>query len=109
MSYSYCITEECKHTKMSNVKELSQEEVRARFENLFREIVANEIQCDKWEQADVVFRNGKASESFDDVEFLMASHQNGASLLYSSQSQGNGVYSVISKDSRVSFSCRPKS
>lgn len=89
---------------MSNVKEMSQNEIRVRFENLFQQIVADEVNCGEWQQTDVVFRHGQFSSSFEDVEFLMASHQNGASLLYSSQQQGSSVFSVISRGSRVSFS-----
>ena len=91
---------------MSNVKELSKEDIRARFETLFEQIVKNEVNCGEWQQTDVVFRNGQFSESFQDVELLMASHQNGASLLYSSQDQGSNVYSVIGNGSRVSFTYR---
>jgi len=89
---------------MSNVGELSKDEIRVRFESLFEQIVADEVNCGEWQQTDVVFRNGEFSSSFADVEFLMASHQNGASLLYSSEKQGSSVYSVISRGSRVSFS-----
>ena len=88
---------------MSNVKELSKDEIRVRFENLFEQIVADEVNCGEWQQTDVVFRNGQFSSSFADVEFLMASHHNGASLLYSSEQQGSSVYSVIGRGSRVSF------
>lgn len=91
---------------MSNVIELSQDEIRDRFEQLFQQIVSDEVNCGEWQQADVVFRNGKFSKSFQDVELLMASHSNGASLLYSSQDQGSNLYSVIGHGVKVSFTSR---
>jgi 3'-phosphoadenosine 5'-phosphosulfate sulfotransferase len=91
---------------MSNVIELDQTEIRARFEGLFEQIVRDEVNCGEWQQADVVFRNGQFSQSFQDVELLMASHHNGSSLLYSSQGQGSNVYSVIGNGAKVSFTYR---
>lgn len=93
---------------MSNIKEISRAEIQAQFEKLFRELITNDLTVEEWAQADLVFRNGQASNNFADVEFLMASHQNGASLLYTSQSQGNSVYSVIGDNSKVSFSVRKR-
>jgi 3'-phosphoadenosine 5'-phosphosulfate sulfotransferase len=92
---------------MSNVKELSQADIKARFEKLFEQIVQDEVNCTEWQQADIVFRNGQFSKSFQDVELLMASHASGSSLLYSSQNQGSNVYSVIGNGARVSFTLRP--
>ena len=91
---------------MNSLKESYQEKIQAHFEELFRDIVLEQVKCSKWQGADIVFRNGKKSSNFDDVEFLMASDSNGASLLYSSQDQGSSVYSVISANSRVTFTKR---
>lgn len=91
---------------MSNLKSLTNGEIKEQFETLFRQLVTSELPCRQWQQADIVFRNGKASDNFADVEFLMANHQNGTSLLYTSQSQGSSVYSVVGRERRVSFTCR---
>lgn len=91
---------------MSNVKEMTKDQIKAQFEDLFRTLTLENPAPDEWPQADIVFRNGQASGNFSDVEFLMASDRNGGSLLYTSQQQGSSIYSVISGGARVSFSCR---
>lgn len=91
---------------MSSLKELYKDKIQAHFEDLFQDIVLEQVKCTKWQGADIVFRNGKKSDNFEDVEFLMANDSNGASLLYSSQNQGTSVYSVISENSRVTFTRR---
>ena len=91
---------------MSNIKELTRAEIQEKFEEIFRQHIASDLSGESWNQADVIFREGKASNNFADVEFLMASHQSGASLLYTSQSQGNSIYSVVGNGTKVSFSVR---
>lgn len=91
---------------MNSLKDSYQDKIQAHFQDLFHDIVLEQVHCKKWQGADIVFRNGKKSSNFDDVEFLMANDSNGASLLYSSQDQGSSVYSVISENSRVTFTIR---
>lgn len=91
---------------MCNVQEMTRDQIVAEFERLFRQVVADCNPGTEWQQADICFRNGKASGNFADVEFLMASGHNGSSLLYSSGTRGSGIYSVLSDGARVSFTCR---
>lgn len=91
---------------MKSVQETNHQEIQKQFEDLFRDLIADSVESEDWQQADIVFREGKVTDDFHDVEFLMASHQNGSSLLYSSPQNGSSLYSVISGESRVSFSIR---
>ena len=81
-------------------------EIQERFEKLFQQIVSDAIDCTEWSQTDIVFRGGQFSNSFHDVEFLMASDQNGSSFLYSSQNSGNSIYSVVGEGAKISFTRR---
>lgn len=91
---------------MNSVQQFDRKKIKNQFERLFKDLISDKVKPKDWKQADIVFRNGKHSESFTDVEFLMASHQNGSSLLYSSAMSGSSVYSVIEQDKRISFSVR---
>ena len=91
---------------MKSVQETNHQEIQKQFEDLFRDLIADSVESEDWQQADIVFRDGRATDDFQDVEFLMANHQNGSSLLYSSPQNGSSLYSVISGESRVSFSIR---
>lgn len=91
---------------MKSVQQANHQEIQKQFEDLFQDLIADSVESKDWQQADIIFRNGKATANFHDVEFLMASHQNGSSLLYSSPQSGSSLYSVISGKNRVSFSLR---
>lgn len=88
---------------MSRLKEHYHQEVEARFDRLFEEVVLKKVCPQTWPQMDIVFRNGKRSSSFEDVKFLMACDSSGNSMLYSSELKGAGLYSVINGNTRVSF------
>ena len=94
---------------MSITEEMNREQIRNNFDRLFKDIVKKGVGHEQWCETDIVFRNGKKSSNFGDVEFLMANHHNGSSFLYSSQRQGSSLYSVVSSESSVSFSYRTPS
>ena len=86
---------------MTQIKEVSKEEISARFEELFKELTSDVKKQVK--DGDVVFRNGLAQGSFDSVDFMMATDRNGTSYLYSVQPNGNSLYSVVSGINKRSF------
>lgn len=86
---------------MTHFREVTKEEISARFQELFRELtsdVKSEVQ-----DGDVIFRQGQTRGSFEFVDFMVATDRNGASYLYTVQANGNSLYSVVSGNTKRHF------